>query len=196
MKRPRIAVSGASGTGKTTLARALAARLGVAYLEEGMRRRLEGGLDLHALGPAEHRALTEVLLDEMLEAMAAARRDPGGHVCDRSPLDMCAFWLYYHFVYAQAATEAFIGRATQALADLDLVVVLPRDGLPLVADGVRSTNPWVQFHFDTLLDAMVRRAGDRVAVLRIATDCVDLEARIEAVRAALAHGGRAGQRPG
>ena len=46
----RIALCGSAGTGKTTLGRALAEELDLPYIEEGMRRRLEGGLDVHSLG--------------------------------------------------------------------------------------------------------------------------------------------------
>ena len=53
----RIAISGSAGTGKTTLATALAHRLQVPYLEEGFRKRREAGLDPHDLSQTEHRAL-------------------------------------------------------------------------------------------------------------------------------------------
>ena len=49
----RIAISGSAGTGKTTLAKALADRLQVPYLEEGFRKRHEAGLDPHDLSQAE-----------------------------------------------------------------------------------------------------------------------------------------------
>lgn len=42
----RIAVSGSAGTGKSTLAMALAERFELPYLEEGFRKRREAGLDL------------------------------------------------------------------------------------------------------------------------------------------------------
>ena len=45
----RIAISGSAGTGKTTLAKALAVRLQGPYLEDGFRKRLETGLDPHDL---------------------------------------------------------------------------------------------------------------------------------------------------
>ena len=150
-----------------------------------MRRRLEQGLDLHTLSHEQHRALTESLLDEMLDAMATATRRSGGFICDRSPLDMQAFWLYYRFAFDEAATATFMNRAVRALHDLDLVVVLPRNAFALEDDGVRSANPWIQLHFDALLDAMLRDAGDAVKVLRVPATCNEPDARVEAVLAAL-----------
>ena len=52
-----IGISGSAGTGKSTLGTRLASRLEVPYLPEGMRERLEGGLDLHRLAHLELRAL-------------------------------------------------------------------------------------------------------------------------------------------
>jgi predicted ATPase len=182
---PRLAVSGASGTGKSTLARALAQRLEVPYLEEGMRRRLEAGLDLHTLSHHEHRALTESLLEEMLAAADRAVAHHGGFVCDRCPLDMAAFWLYYRFAMDEQATSRFMQRADRALGIFDAVVLLPREALVLEDDGVRSANPWIQLHFDALLQAMVNRAGDSVMVLRLPADCVALDVRVHTVMTSL-----------
>ncbi len=53
----RIALSGSAGTGKTTLGRLLAERLGVPFIEEGMRARLERGLDVHRFDKDDWRKL-------------------------------------------------------------------------------------------------------------------------------------------
>ena len=61
MRRPRIGLSGSAGTGKSTLGLALARALEVPYLPEGMRSRLESGLDLHSLTHRQLQELTELL---------------------------------------------------------------------------------------------------------------------------------------
>lgn len=51
--RLRIAISGSAGTGKTTLARLLARRLGLSLIPEALRAYLEaGGIRLEHLPPA------------------------------------------------------------------------------------------------------------------------------------------------
>ncbi len=156
----RIAISGSAGVGKTTLARALAAELGVPYLPEGMREYLESGApDLHALGPAGVRALVLRLWQERQAQEAAAHR---GFVADRSSYDFAAFWLFYRFAEPNDPdTEAYMASA-MAPTRYDLVAIVPFGVLPFVDDGVRSANRWVQLHTQVLIEGMVRRCAPRV----------------------------------
>ncbi|MCP5156866.1 MAG: ATP-binding protein [Ectothiorhodospiraceae bacterium] len=154
---PRLAISGSAGCGKSTLARALAERHHVPYIEEEMRRLIEGGLDLHQVTPAEHRALISDQLDGMVAAARAAVRDHGGFVCDRSPVDFAAFWLYFRFGFDRPATDRFFARVEAALEAFGPVVLLPHGALALEDDGVRAANPWVQLHFHAVLEHLLRR---------------------------------------
>lgn len=158
---PRVALSGSAGTGKSTLGAALARRLDVPYLPEGMRARIEAGLDLHTVGHTALRALVEELWEEQVAAEAAAVAEHGGFVADRSPVDYAAFWLHYHFHEDHAATEAFFARTLGHLDAYDRVVVLPWGALPLVDDGVRSPSAWVQRAFQALLEGLHQREVPR-----------------------------------
>jgi cytidylate kinase len=102
---PRIALSGSAGIGKTTLGTAVADRLGVPFIEEGMRARLEAGLDLHTLDRDQHRNLVEALFEECWATPAT--NAAGGFVADRSPIDFLAFWLYYGFAADDVGTARF-----------------------------------------------------------------------------------------
>lgn len=174
----RIAISGSAGTGKTALGGWLAERLGLPFLPEGMRARIEAGLDLHTLNHAEHRALIQELYDESLAAMAAAEAMHGGFVVDRCPLDYLAFWLYYGFADDEAATAAFAERIAVDMACCDAVVVLPWGALPLESDGVRSPNRWRQLHFQALFEGLAhaRIASERLFWLPATVTA--LEARV------------------
>ena len=61
----RIGISGSAGVGKSTLAARLASDFGLRHIDEGMRRRLERGLDLHKLSGDQRRDLCEELLEEL-----------------------------------------------------------------------------------------------------------------------------------
>jgi len=170
----RIAISGSAGVGKSTLARALAAELGVPYLPEGMLEYLEsGGPDLHTLGPDGMRRLVLRLWAERQEAEARAP----AFVADRASYDFAAFWLYYRFADPHDDDTAPYLAATMAPGRYDVVAVLPYGRLPLVADGVRSSNPWVQLHTHLLIEGMVTRCAERVHRV----EAVELRARVEEV---------------
>jgi nicotinamide riboside kinase len=165
--------------GKSTLARALAAELGLPYLPEGMREYLQGGgPSLHRLGHGGRRQLVQRLWDERREAEARAT---SGFVADRASYDFAAFWLFYQFADPPGAdTTRFLGE-TMGSGRYDVVVMLPWGRLPLIADGIRSANPWHQLHTHFLIDGMVRRCAPRVHEVV----AVDLPGRIAEVRAAV-----------
>ena len=179
---PRIALSGSAGVGKTTLGKALAERLGVSFIEEGMRERLESGLDLHTLDRDQHRALVEELFDECWAAPEGSANV--GFVADRSPIDFLAFWLYYGFAADAEPTKRFATRCDDAMAALDCVIVLPWGALPLVDDGIRTPNRWRQLHFQALVEGLLGRRAPAGKVHLLPDDVIDLSARIDWASAA------------
>lgn len=175
----RIALSGSAGTGKSTLGRALAERLGLPYIPEGMRRRLEGGLDLHSLDHDQFRALLWELWAEQVDAEDAALAAHGGFVADRSPYDYAAFWLHYRFptLSTREETERFFAETRARGAALDRVLVLPWGALPLQADGVRNANPWLQRHYQACVEGLLAREAPDGQVLHL-PGLTELEARL------------------
>ncbi|MCB9897178.1 MAG: histidine phosphatase family protein [Planctomycetes bacterium] len=174
---PRIALSGSAGTGKTTLGRSLAEALSVPFLEEPMRARLEDGLDLHTLTHAQMRTLLLELWEHQRAAEDAAA---DGFVADRSSADYAAFWIHYGFHHDAADTEPRMTRWLAHLRRYDRVVLLPWGVLPLEHDGVRSTNRWIQFMFQSLVEGLLNRHAPVERLLRLG-DETDLVARRDAV---------------
>jgi broad specificity phosphatase PhoE/nicotinamide riboside kinase len=179
--RPRLALSGSSGTGKSTLGRRLADALGVPFLEERMRIRLQSGLDLHGLDLSDFRRLLVELWEEQ-DALEHEARD--GFVADRSVADHAAFWIHYGMIHDRAATEPWMERLLARLPDYDRVLLFPWGVLPLADDGVRSTNRWAQFQFQVTLEGLLARHLPPERLLAVpAVD--DLEQRVARVLAAL-----------
>ena len=177
----RIALSGSAGTGKSTLGRRLAAELGLVYIEEGMRKRLEAGLDLHALDRRELAALVEALWCEQREAEERAAR---GFVADRSSYDFAAFWLHYGLhVDPDEDASPFEGWCAHG-ERYDRVVLLPWGVLPLEADGVRSSSRWTQLRFQTIVEGTLARFAPAEQVLRVPAT-TDFGARLRLVLDAL-----------
>ncbi len=172
----RIAISGSAGTGKSTLARRLAAELGVPYIPEGMREHLaRTGTSLHALGMDGLRSLVLALWDERRDAEARAT---AGFVADRASHDFAAFWLFYRFAAEDDVTTRYFADAL-APDRYDAVYVLPWGAFPIEADGVRTPNRWAQLNYQLVVEGLLRMHHPQFRTLREAT----LEARIAEVLA-------------
>ncbi len=164
----RIALAGSAGTGKTTLGRALAARRGLPFLEEGMRRRLEAGLDWGKLfaQPGRYEVLLGELWEEQLALEEAALDSlAGGFVADRSAYDHAAFWLHYGHLHDRVATDRWMRRLIEAGRRYERVVLLPWGRRPIEDDGVRSTDPWLQLRFQGILEGLLWRFAPEGQVL-------------------------------
>lgn len=170
----RIALCGSAGTGKSTLARRLARELGLPYIAEGMRARLEAGLDLHALGREGLRALVEELWREQRDAEARATE---GFVADRSSYDFAAFWLHYGLHVGREDDGAGFRAWCAHGARYERVIVLPWGVLPLAADGVRSTDPWTQLRFQAIVEGILARFAPPGQALAV-SGTTDLETRV------------------
>ena len=183
--RPAIALSGSAGTGKSTLGQALARRWGVPYLAEPMRARLEAGLNLHDLTHEDLQALLLELWDEQQRAEAEAMALAGGFVADRSSVDFAAFWVHYRFTEDADATARFVGQTLAHQTHYQRIVLLPWGALPLVADGVRSSNPWIQRHFQATVEGLLFREVGPPRLLLLPHAVTALEARVRWVASAV-----------
>ncbi len=189
----RIAMAGSAGTGKSTLARRLAQQLDVPYIPEGMRERVEAGLDMHSLNHDGFEHLVFDLWDEQVAREEEAVRTHGGFVSDRSPWDHAAFWLIYRLVSNPAVISRRFAEARARSARLNRIVVLPWGVIPLVGDGVRSANPWTQRLFQSTLEGLVQQEAAENTVAWM-PPLVDLDSRLRWMTDLLVESGTAGRR--
>ncbi len=180
IKRPRLALSGSAGVGKTTLAQALAARWSLPYVDEGMRRRLEAGLSLYGLDRDQKRQLLHELADEAYAGAELAVTANGGFISDRSPIDQIAFWLHYGFGQDPSEeTGAFVEAQIQRSTLFDKVVLLPWGVLPFKEDGVRTANTWVQLKYQALVEGLLRQFLPTEQLVILPKELTKLEERID-----------------
>ena len=151
----RLALSGSAGVGKTSLGLALSEKLVLRYVPEGMRSRLERGLDLRALQHDELKALILELWKEQVAAEDAATAAGEGFVSDRSPLDYLAFWMAYGFVHDVEASDTLYREVVERIPHYDRIILLPFGVLPLEADGVRTANVWIQRRFQSTVRGLL-----------------------------------------
>ncbi len=182
---PRVALSGSAGVGKSTLGAALAKDLDLPFIPEGMRSRLEGGLMLHRLTREELRALVHTLWEEQLELEERAIRSHGGFVSDRGAMDYASFYLHYGFIGPEDGTASFLNACIAHARSYTRTVVLPWGALPLVEDGIRSPNPWMQRGFQALVEGMVNRELPAHKVLWLPSQVNALERRVAWIRSDL-----------
>jgi len=154
----RIGITGSSGTGKTTLAKALVKHLGRDYqlVEEGVRewlaaRGYESPRDLK--GAEETRQMQE----DILAAKINTETFQENYVADRTTLDNIVYVLYWISRKAEEKwLNEYIGTALRhAVMAYDIVFFLPWGVFPIEEDGCRSVKPWYQFAIHSMLAGII-----------------------------------------
>lgn len=152
----KIAISGAVSTGKTTLGTALAAALGLPFIEENLR-------EMFGTGQAGQRTKDDMATGLLL-ALETKRElelaQPGGFVIDRSPADILNFWFAAQLLQHPRMQDIY-DRCDAYLADYDAVLLLPWGVIALEPEARpeenirRNTNPWAQLRGSVTIAGLV-----------------------------------------
>lgn len=184
-RAPRITLTGAPCVGKSTLARALAERLGLPLLPERSREVAREWGYTPATIPMERVLEFQWAI---LERQIAAEEQVAetGFISDRCPIDsLCHFdWFGSDLGWTETEGQRYRAAVEARLSTYDLLIVIP-PMFPMVDDGERIAD----LDFQTGLHGVIERLvgdwrdtlGDRLHVV----DVLDFETRLAKVLAAL-----------
>ncbi len=180
----KIAISGSVSTGKTTLGKALADKLGVAFIEENLET-------IFRVTQAEKNDPTKraKLMMKCLERKRALELKEQSFVVDRCPVDILNFWFAFN-LHTKVDTQPIYERCREDMALYDRVVLLPYGVLPIdreSADGglVRSNNPWGQLQGSALISGFAHHYLEPEKIIQIPKNIVEIGARLNFVGSAL-----------
>ncbi|MDD3653701.1 MAG: ATP-binding protein [Desulfotomaculaceae bacterium] len=172
----KIGISGAQGTGKTTLARALSEELDLPLVEE--QARLLTAREYGYKTPRELHEQTELGQQfqwRCLELqMAAEDKLPGGFISDRTVIDNAVYWMKWHSREAKSEDNMRYYRTVENRArDYDFIIYVPPE-ISLVANGFRNPDRAYQEEIDFLItlfltsfvQAYITVAGDLATRVR------------------------------
>lgn len=153
----RIAISGAHGVGKSTLAVLLATELQLPLIEE-VARTVAGEMgymstqDIVAANALDKQRFQNAVLDCQLNT--EFRHYTRGFVSDRSVLDIAAYMAWYKLPEAREVKKNAIEYAWN---NYELIFYIPLDERPAEDDGFRLVDRKSQEQIDRLIAGMVAK---------------------------------------
>ena len=175
----KIAVSGSAGTGKTTLATALAGRYDCSVVAECYDEFFDKNYDF--IKPAS-RLQRQILTT--LEHKNKLEDECGDFVADRSPVDLFNLWLSRGYGSNQRKTADLYNRCRTYIKKYDRIVVLPWSALPLVQVDAhvgrrRVMNPWIQLYNHSTMIGLLQQWVSGNHLLPIPFAMAALNARVD-----------------
>lgn len=175
----KIAISGSAGIGKTTLARALAARCGCCFIEEGYDRLFGPDAEfLRSSGQLRREIVSVLERKNSLEDEATA------FVSDRCAVDLFNLWMSRGFGDDEKTTGRLYRCCRRYTVKYDVVFVLPWGAIPLrqiasPASRRRSMNPWFQLYSHANVIGLLHQWLPAARLVPIPFGLNELDARVD-----------------
>ena len=142
----RIAISGSAGIGKSSLAKALADRLGLSLITENYEAVFDKSNKLNS--PEQ---LATVIM-QIFSSKQQLEEQYGNFVTDRCPVDLFHFWMKMGLWVRKEETDRLYNIAVQQVVQYDLLVVPPHGVFEVGTDHEagdsrkRASNRYVQMY--------------------------------------------------
>ncbi len=140
----KLAISGSAGSGKTTIAKALAERFSIEFIAENYGPFFDQ--------PGKFSQPPEQLAPSFWAVLSNKRQleeAAGSFVADRCPIDLFHLWLVKRLFVLNDDTKKFFAKSKEYADDYDFVIFPPWGTIKLEPTGASSrkqriVNPWIQ----------------------------------------------------
>ncbi len=150
----RIGITGGHGTGKTTLAEALAKQTGLPLIEEQARVVAQTlGIETVKSLKDDPKLGSKFQWECLNQQLRAEKRQ--SFISDRTTIDNAVYWLRHHaHRWPSEATNFYYQRALGNVRNYDLIIYVPPEIMP-EDDGFRGTDRSQQLEIDTYIRAFL-----------------------------------------
>lgn len=158
-KYKRVALIGASGVGKTTLAKYLSTEFELPYLNTSSSDLWEQfGFFSHEdvqMAVYENPQKLYKLQEKILEIRNANYFSRTSFITDRSPIDQCAYFLNYFQISNPIDKFSFINRLKPQANKVDAYIFVRYNNEIIENDGKRIIDPLYQLGIDSLMGMVI-----------------------------------------
>ena len=184
----RIAISGPSGTGKTTLAKHISEVYGLPFISSSSsqlwkRYSFENHKEVQ-IAAVTHPGTVEALQWDILDSREKLYAENPEFVTDRGPIDLAVYYLMYSMLHGKYPDRReFLSQISMRLCqNIDAHILIRYMGYGLEDNGLRITDPYTQSIYDSVFEMVLKRNLLMIEVPVITIDVWDFSQRASIVR--------------